>query len=132
MTTISNNLIVKKAEELQLEDAVALAQDLERYEQAVKVLKDKLKAYVELNGPVSANNKVWDFFESSSWEFEPDRLKALAGMMAIDGHNPFQYLTLSSSSLKKLNFTDEMLTQYGEKRSKSKTFRSVLAKNYTN
>lgn len=129
MTTQIDNQSLK-ADEMQLEDAVALAQQLERYEQAVKLMKEKLKAYVELNGPVTANGKVWDYFYSSSWEFQPDRLKVLAGMIAVDGLNPFEYLSLSSSALKKLNYPDEMLSQYGNKKQGSKSFRSVKVENY--
>lgn len=130
--TTQTEMQSKKADEMQLEDAVALAQQLERYEQAVKLMKDKLKAYVELNGPVTANGKVWDYFTSSSWQFEPDRLKVLAGMIAVDGLNPFEYLSLSSAALKKLKYTDEMLNQYGTKKQGSKSFRSVKVENYQN
>lgn len=120
-------------DQMNLEDAVALAQQLERYEQAVKLMKEKLKAYVELNGPVQANGKVWDFFySSSSWEFEPDRLRTLAGMIAVDGHNPFEFLSLSSSALKKLKFSDELLSQYGSKKQGNKSFRNVKVENYQN
>lgn len=120
-----------KVEQLQNEDAVAIAQQLERYEQTVKLLKDKLKAYVELNGPVQANGKVWDFFTSApSWEFEAERLKILAGMIAVDGNNPFDYLSLSSAALKKLNYSEAMLSQYGKQKPGNKSFRSVKAENY--
>lgn len=120
----------KKAEELHLEDAVALAQQLERYEQAVKLLKNKLKAYVELNGPVQANGKVWDFFQNNSWDIKGDGLKQLAGMMVIEQKNPFDYLTVSANSLKTLGYSDELLSNYGQKKTGNKTFRSVKVENY--
>jgi hypothetical protein len=121
----------KKVDQMTLEDAVEIAQTIERYEAAISQLKDKLKAYVELNGPVKANGKVWDFFYSTSWEFAPDRLKAMAGMMVIDGFNPFELFTLSSSAIKKLGWSEEILLQYGKKVQKSKSFRSVKAENYS-
>jgi hypothetical protein len=123
-------LLTKKADELQLEDAIAIAQSIERGEQAIKLMKDKLKAYVELNGPVKANGKVWDYFQSSSWEFEAQQLKVLAGMMAVDGLNPYEYLSLSSSALKKLRYSDETLSHYGKIKQGNKSFRSVKEENY--
>lgn len=124
-------LLEKKPNELHQEDAMALAQQVERYEKALKLMKDKLKAYVELHGPVTANGKVWDYFQSTSWKFEADRLKAMAGMMAVDGINPFQYLTLPNPSIKSLGWSDETLSHYGTKEPGSKSFRSVLAENYS-
>lgn len=123
---------VLKTEEMQMEDAIALAQQIERYEQALKLLKDKLKAYVELNGPVTANGKVWDYFGSTSWNFSPENLKALCGMMAIDGINPFELLSLSAAALKKTGFSEEMLSHYGTRKEGNKTFRSVKVQNYQN
>ncbi|MFS0783482.1 hypothetical protein [Bacillus sp. 1P06AnD] len=121
----------QKVEKMQVEDAVAIAQQLERYEQAVKQMKEKLKAYVELNGPIEANGKVWDHFVSAStWEFSAERLKILAGMIAVDGLNPFDYLSISAKDLKRLNYSDQMLSQYGSQKTGNKSFRSVKAENY--
>jgi hypothetical protein len=121
---------IKNTEEMHVEDAIALAQQIDRTKQALKLLEDKLKAYVELNGPVNANGKVWDYFHSSTWNFAPDRLKALCGMLAIDGFNPFELLNLSATALKKTGYSDDLLSQYGEKKQGNKSFRSVKAENY--
>ena len=120
----------KEVNEFTMEDAVELAKEVERYEAALKIMKDKLKSFVQLSGPVHANGKVWDFMPSYSWQFEPDSLKALAGMMVLDGLNPYEYLNLSSSAIKKLKWTDEVLSHYGKKAESSKTFRSVKEENY--
>lgn len=125
-----NNLATQKIDELVQEDAIALAQQVDRYEQALRLMKEKLKAFVQLNGPVEANGKVYDFFPSYSWEFESDKLKAMSGMMVIDGLNPFEYLSLSSTNLKKLKWSDDLLGQYGQRKESSKSFRSVKAENY--
>lgn len=112
------------------EDAEKLAQEIERYDAALKLMKDKLKAFVKLNGPVKANGKVWDNMKSSSWHFEPDNLKALAGMMAFEGINPFEYLTLSAAALRKLKWSEEVISHYGVKKPGSESFRSVKEENY--
>lgn len=112
------------------EDAVALAQEVERYEAAVKIMKGKLKAFVELQGSVEANGKVWDFQPSSSWTFRPEQLKVLAGMIAFDDKDPFEFLTLSAQSIKKLKWSDEILAHYGEKVAGTSSFRAVKSENY--
>lgn len=125
-----NNLETKNVNDFEMEDAIALAQQVDRYEQALKIMKDKLKAFVQLNGPVQANGKVYDFFSSSSWNFEPEKLKAMCGMMVIDGLNPFEYLSLSSTDMKRLKWSDQIFSQYGTKKEGSKSFRSVKVENY--
>lgn len=123
-------LAKKDTKEFTLEDAKELAQEVDRYEAALKLMKAKLKAFVELQGPVEANEKVWDFQPSSSWSFAPDQLKVLAGMIAFDKKNPFEYLTLSATSIKKLKWSDETLSHYGEKVAGSSSFRAVKVENY--
>lgn len=123
-------LAKKEVTEFVMEDAIALAQELERYEAAVKLIKDKLKSFVTLNGPVEANGKVWDYQPSSSWNFTPENLKVLSGLIAFDGKNPFEYLTLSSTAIKKLKWSDEVLSMYGTKECSNTSFRAVKKENY--
>jgi len=123
-------LVKKDVTEFVMEDAIALAQELDRYEATVKLIKDKLKAFVTLNGPIEANGKVWDFQPSSSWKFTSENLKVLSGLIAFEGKNPFDYLTLSSTAIKKLNWTDEILAMYGTKEAGSSSFRAVKKENY--
>lgn len=127
MTTV---LAKKEVNEFQMEDAVALAKEIERYEAALKIMKEKLKAFVQLNGPVQANGKVWDFIPSSTWKFSAEQLKALAGMMVFEGLNPYDYLSLSSNAIKKLKWSEEILSHYGEKEAGKPSFRSVKIENY--
>lgn len=123
-------LAKKDVAEFTEEDAIALSQELERYEAAVKLMKEKLKAYVLLNGPVEANGKVWDFQPSSSWSFNAEQLKVLAGMIAFEQKDPYEFLTLSSNAIKKLKWSDEILSMYGTKEAKNSSFRAVKIENY--
>lgn len=105
---------VKKIETL--EEAVALANEIERAEAAVKQMKESLKAFVEDNGPVETSDKVWDYNTSVSWKFGGESLKQMAQDIALEGFNPWDLLTLSSASLKKLGWGEEILSQYGTKK----------------
>jgi len=97
-----------------IQDAIAMANEIERYEAAVKQMKDMLKIFVEKTGlPVDTGEKVWDFSISTSWSFSPEQLKDLAAEILMMGHNPWEYLGLGSREIEKLNLTESVLKQYG-------------------
>lgn len=115
----------------ELADVMEIAQNIERYENAVKQMKAKIRAYVELHGPIRANGKVWDLFEGSpKWTFEPEKLRELAMDITINQKNPWEYLSLSNKDIEILSYSEEVLLQYGIKKPGSKTFRAVQEKNY--
>lgn len=98
-----------------LQEAIDMANEIERYEGAVKQMKEALKAFVEEIGlPVDTGEKVWDFSSSESWSFSPENLKALASEIFLLGFNPWEYLDLGSRAVTKLNLTQEVLGQYGK------------------
>lgn len=96
------------------------ALEVERLEAAIKLMKADLKEWVEANGPLTAGDKVWDFNISVSWEFSPEKLKELSQLIVIDAKNPWDYLTLPAASLKKLNWDENVLSQYGVKKETKK------------
>ena len=53
---------------------------------------------------------------SVSWSFEPDSLRELAHIIAVEGENPWSYLFLTATSIKKLGWDESFLSQYGTKR----------------
>ena len=115
----------------EMAEIMEIAQNLERYENAVKQMKAKLKAHVELHGPIRVNGKVWDLFESApKWVFAPAKLRELAVEMTVTQKNPWEFLSLTSNDIKKLGFSEDVLSKYGTKQSGNKTFRSVQEKNY--
>lgn len=100
-----------------IQEAVQIANEIERYEAALKQMKDALKAFVEETGlPVDTGEKLWDFSVSTSWDFSADNLKALATEILLLGHNPWEYLELGSRAISKLNLSPDMLKQYGEEK----------------
>jgi hypothetical protein len=98
------------------EKAVQLANEIERLEAVLKSMKAQLKAYVDENGPVETDDTVWGYTTSVSWSFEPDQLKELAQFIVLEGENPWRFLSLSGTSIKKLGWDENILSRYGIKR----------------
>lgn len=99
-----------------IDEAIELAGEIERAEAALKQMKDQLKAFVDENGSVETSDKVWDYNVSVSWKFDGESLKRMSQDMALDGLNPWEMLSLPSSSLKKLGWSEDVLSQYGTKK----------------
>ena len=99
-----------------LEKAVQLANEIQRLEAVLKSMKAQLKAFVDQHGSVETHDTVWGYVTSVSWDFEPEQLKELAQMIAVEGENPWEYLSLSATSIKKLGWEESVLSRYGTKR----------------
>lgn len=125
---------MKTKEEMNLADAtlpeyqemVQLALEAERTEAALKQMKDRLKKHVDEHGPLYAGDKVWDYSNSTSWKFEPAKLKEMAQAIVIEGKNPWDFLTLPAASITKLGWTSDALGHFGEMKS-TKRFDSKKA-----
>ncbi|OUM87870.1 MAG: hypothetical protein BAA01_12020 [Bacillus thermozeamaize] len=99
------------------EEAVKVAQEIERLEAVVKAMKESLKRYVEETGkPVETVDQVWWWVESESWKFTPEKLKELCQELAIEGVNPWELLGITAANLKKTGWSDQALSSFGEKR----------------
>ncbi|NRG44255.1 hypothetical protein HRF87_05695 [Bacillus sp. CRN 9] len=104
-----------KEKELTKEEAIAMANEIERLEATIKQMKEQLKSFVDKNGGFSTNDKVWDYTESVSWKFKDSSLKELATMIALEGHNAWEMLNLPATALKKLDWDEAFLSKYGQK-----------------
>lgn len=98
-----------------VEEAVQLANEIERVEAAAKIMKDKLKKFVEINGPVETSDKVWDLSEAVSYKFDSEQLKMVAQNIALEGKNPWDYLGITASNLNKLGWSEDFLLTIGKK-----------------
>ncbi|MFC2947628.1 hypothetical protein [Virgibacillus sediminis] len=104
-------------EELQThEEAVQLANEINRLEAALKQMKAVLKSYVKDHGGIDTGEEVWDFYESVSWKFDRQRLKELAGEMAMEGIDPWEMLNISKANLNKLGWEEQRLSKLGTKK----------------
>ncbi len=106
-----------------MDEAIAIANEIVRIEAAAKTMKEQLKVFVDANGSVEAGDQIWGYSESVSWKFKDTSLKELVTMMALEGHNAWELLSLSSTNLKKLGWQEDFLSNYGKK-SVSKRFSS--------
>ncbi|MGN4128119.1 hypothetical protein ACMGD3_24395 [Lysinibacillus sphaericus] len=123
--TANGSIYTKEVNQFTHDDASELALFIEREEQALKLMKEKLKAFVKLNGAIETNQKVWDFVPSLKWEFTPEACADMAAAMATEGKNPFMYFSLGANDLKKLGWSDAVLSLYGTKKAGSPTFKGV-------
>lgn len=99
-----------------MEKAVEMANEIERLEAVLKLMKAELKKFVDDYGAIETDSKVWDYYPSVSWNFDEKGLKEMAQNIALEGLNPWELLTLSSTSLKKLGWNDDVLSQFGRKK----------------
>jgi len=98
------------------EEAVELANEINRLDSALKTMKNELKKFVEENGSIDTGQEVWDFYESVSWKFDEEGLKELARIIAFEGHNPWRLMNLPKSNLNKLGWDESYLETMGEKK----------------
>ncbi|RST60175.1 hypothetical protein D5F11_008955 [Siminovitchia terrae] len=98
-----------------LEEAVKLANEIERIEAAAKQMKADLRKYVEQNGPVETADTIWNVNEAVSYKFDARQLKEVAQHIALGGDNPWDYLGIAASNLKKLEWDEAFLAKLGQK-----------------
>lgn len=115
---MTTSTLVKKIESM--EQAIQLANEIERVEAALKAMKDQLKVFVDSLGKkgtkfVETGDKKWGYFTSDTWKFTPESLKAMAMDMVIEGINPWEVLSLDSKGRNKLGWKDDVLAKYGKK-----------------
>lgn len=111
---------------LEHQEMIQLALETERTEAALKQMKERLKEYVDKNGTLYAGDKIWCYSPSVSWDFEPLRLKELAMSIAVEGKDPWQFLSLPAGSLTKLGWDETALALHGTKK-ETKRFGSKKA-----
>lgn len=108
-------------------EAIELANEIERVESGLKMMKDTLKEYVSKNGEIDTGEKVWSFHESTSWKFEADGLRKIAEGILLEGKNPWDYLNITAANLRKLDWPEEELKKIG-KASVRRNFKGVKNK----
>lgn len=98
------------------EEAVDLANEINRAEAAVKQMKEQLKEYVKDYGAVDTGQEIWNFFDSVSWKFDRNGLKEVARNMVVDGIDPWEQMTVSKKKIDDLGWDDKFLEQLGQKK----------------
>lgn len=98
------------------EQAIDLANEINRYEAALKSMKSHLKAYVSEHGAVNTGEEIWDFYESISWNFDADGLKEIARNIGLEGENPWEVMTIRKPKLDKLGWEESFIESMGKKK----------------
>ncbi|MEB6549753.1 hypothetical protein MXL46_11715 [Heyndrickxia sporothermodurans] len=106
---------ITNQETMTVEEAVKLANEIERIEAAAKQMKADLRSYVEQNGPVETADTIWNVNEAVSYKFDAKQLKEVAQHIALGGDNPWDYLGITASNLKKLGWDEAFLAKLGKK-----------------
>ncbi|WP_231968013.1 PD-(D/E)XK nuclease family protein [Thermanaeromonas toyohensis] len=101
------------AEPQDIVEAGALALRLER---ALDVLKTRLKEHVSEHGPLQVSDQYWGDYSYSIWKF-PD-IQAFMELLAGAGEDPWDYIEVNGSKLKKLlkGPLGERIRQIGEEK----------------
>lgn len=118
-----NEVLLK--EEINEEEAIALAEEIERIESARQQLREKLRAYIEEYGQVQTKDKVWNVWENESWRANPKSLAQLADYIQHIGENPWDYLSITPANLRKLELEDQILKKIGFEKRCSRSFRAI-------
>ena len=98
-----------------VEEAVRLANEIERIEAAAKLMKADLRRFVEQQGPVETVDTIWDINEAVSYKFDSAQLKDVAQHIALGGDNPWDFLGINAANLKKLGWDEAFLANLGKK-----------------
>jgi CRISPR/Cas system-associated exonuclease Cas4 (RecB family) len=108
------------------EIARLLGAEIIRQESALKLMKNALKKFVEANGALQVDSKLFDIYQTISWSFDTDSKRNMATeILTTFGLNPWKYFDLSSTSKKALqkdkNMTDADLDDFLKKFGKQKS-----------
>ncbi len=98
------------------EEAIRVANEVERLEAVIKVMKDQMRTYVDKNGPIETDTVVWDYNESCSFSFTADEMKKVAENIVLEGKNPWELMSISAANFKKLGWEESYIETLGTKK----------------
>lgn len=108
--------IVKDSKSMTEEEAIELANEIERVEKALKEMKNKLRNYVKENGSVNTGERIWDIRQSVSWRVnDAEKLKLLSDYIYLSGKDYWEYLGITTANIRKLGFDEETLSKFATK-----------------
>lgn len=114
-------------EEISEQEAVLLAQELDRLKPVIKQIEEKLKKYCEIHGELKVADGTWRFGTRQVIEADPQGLLQLAEYIKYLGLNPFDYFSINKTSINKLKIPAQNLETIGikivEKRGVFKKFK---------
>ncbi|SHE95682.1 PD-(D/E)XK nuclease superfamily protein [Desulfofundulus australicus DSM 11792] len=124
---IDGNLPPVPGEVRTYREAEALGAEILRLDAALGRMKDALKAYVSACGPVVVGGRQFALVPSVYWKWNAKSLEAAFRKMEQEGRNPFDFLSLGSTQIKKLGWGEDVLRKLGAVKRESISFRDVAA-----
>jgi len=109
-------------------EAETVARSILRLEGALDVLKERLRAFVEKNGPVVVDNKEFRLSPSRYWKWPQEALAQAVAAMEREGVDPLTVLSLTGTGLKKLGWSEEKCRELGAGLAETLQFRCVSTK----
>ncbi|SHF15696.1 PD-(D/E)XK nuclease superfamily protein [Desulforamulus putei DSM 12395] len=111
-----------------MKEAEKYGREICRLERAADLMKERLKQYVEKNGPVPVGKKQWDLVISQYWKFPQEAMKKAEEKMKDQNIDPLTVFSLTATGLKKLNWTDKEIAELGASIKPTKNFKLVSIK----
>lgn len=110
--------------------AAALTKEIERLKTALKLSQDELKKIVDeqFEGSLRLGEEIWGKFPSVSWKGSAEAVKMLCAALAIDKVDPYEYISITESNLKKIRkdkglaIDEEFMENIGFKKSVTMRF----------
>lgn len=112
--------ILKNKEEMTMEQAIELAKEIERVDSALKKMKDDLKIFLGKHGEVNTGEKIWRIAVSEAWSIDKNKMKNVMEAIVLDGKTPWDYVDITSANIRKLGWSDEVLSQFATKKLNSR------------
>lgn len=107
------------------EEAQSLGSDIIRLESTLEQMKQLLKGYVEFCGPVNVpGDRQFILQQSSYWKWTPAAIQAAHERMKLENQNPFEYLGITATQIKRLGWGSSLVKNLGAK----KVFKAPLLK----
>jgi hypothetical protein len=110
------------------EEAEAVARNILRLEGALDILKERLRVFVENNGPVVVDDKEFKLSPSRYWKWPQEALSQAVAQMQKEGIDPLTVLSLTSAGLKKLKWNEEKCRELGANLAETLQFKYVSVK----
>lgn len=110
------------------EEAENVAREILRLEGALDILKERLRAYIDKNGPVVVDDKEFKLSPSRYWKWPQEALAQAVAQMQKEGIDPLTVLSLTSTGLKKLKWSEEKCRSLGADLTETRQLKCVSAK----
>lgn len=99
------------------DEAQSLGGEIIRLESALEQMKSLLKDYIKACGPVKVpGDRQFIMQESSYWKWSSAAIKSAYERMRLENQNPFEYLGMTATQVKKLGWSEKLVKEMGARK----------------